>query len=78
MSTRRDDAGKVETFHFPKNKPEQNKNRISFVIRRDWSATSSSVICELHFQERIEAQGERDRLKWNLNTIPPIHPKPAQ
>ena len=41
------------------------------------SATSSSVICELYFEERSIARGVRDRLRWDLNPILSTHSKAA-
>ena len=76
--TRRYNWGKFATFHFPKKKPGLNEKFISLISRHDWSATRSSVICELHFEERFKAPDVRDRLKRNLNPIPSIHSKPAQ
>ena len=70
---RRDDSGKVETFHFPKKKTELNEKRIRFINHCDWSATISSVMCEVHFEERFIARDVRDRLMWDLYHIPFIH-----
>ena len=72
-STRRDDSGKVATFHFPKKKPELNEKQILFINRRDWNATSYSVICDLHFEEHSVVRDVRDRLMWDLYHIPFIH-----
>ena len=76
-SSRIDDRGKVVTFHLPKRNPELNDIWIEIVNCIGCSATSSSVIGEIHIEERFIARGVRDRLKWYLNPIPSVHSKAA-
>ena len=74
-STRIYDSGKCVTFHFQKKTPELNEKWIRFINRCESSASSSSVVSELHFEERLIAQGVRDRLEWDLSPIRLFIPK---
>ena len=71
--TKGESREKVATFHFPLSNPEILNDWIHFVNRKDWTPTSSSVICERHFGERFISRGKRCKLQWELNPIPSIH-----
>ena len=68
----------MATFHFPKQKEELLKRWEKFVAKKDWSSTSSSVLCEKHFQEKFLKRGKRTTLKWDLNPVPTIHDDKAK
>ena len=62
----------VATFHFPVKKPELLNRWTRFVNKPNWTATSTSVLCEKHFKEDVIKRGKRTTLNWNLNLIPTI------
>ena len=62
----------VATFHFPVKKPELLNRWTRFVNKPNWTATSTSVLCEKHFKEDVIKRGKRTTLNWNLNPIPKI------
>jgi len=68
-STREDN---IATFHFPMKKQELLNRWNRFVNRSDWTATSSSVLCEKHFKEDVIKRGKRTTLDWNQTPIPTI------
>ena len=73
-SQRKDeDAAKLLTLYFPKNKPDLFQAWVKFVNRKDWKPSSCSVLCEKHFTEDVIIRGFRNRLNWEANPIPRIH-----
>ena len=72
------EKGKISTFYFPLKNEELLQKWIKFVNRKDWIPTSSSVLCEKHFQENLIARSQRNKLKWHLNPIPTIHSESAR
>ena len=62
----------VATFHFPVKKPELLNRWTRFVNKPNWTATSTSVLCEKHFKEDVIKRGKKTTLNWNLNPIPTI------
>ena len=51
------------------------KKWIQFLHRKDYSVTSSTKVCFLHFENKyIKFNDQRPRLIWHTNPVPTIHP----
>ena len=66
---------KRSLFSFPLNKPDLNAQWVRFVNRDEWKPTKSSVLCDLHFEDKFLLHGKKTNLKWAQNPIPTIHSK---
>lgn len=70
---KKEDVGSsLATFHFPTKKKDLLIIWERFVAKKNWSSTSSSVLCEKHFQEKFLKRSNRTTLKWDLNPVPTI------
>ena len=49
----------IAKFYFPQKNADLKRQRIRFVNRRDWLATTHLVLCELHFEEKYLQRGEK-------------------
>lgn len=63
----------LATFHFPLKKIELNRQWIRFVNRTDWEPTKNSVLCELHFEDKLKKRGKKCNLRWAMSPVPTIN-----
>ena len=60
-------------FSFPFNKPDLLEKWVKFVKRPSWKPSKSSVICVKHFQKEYIINGQRKKLKWEMQPVPTLH-----
>ena len=69
-----DNENPIAKFRFPQKNDDLKNKWIQFVNRIEWTASTHSVICELHFEGNLINRGEKCNLKWDINPVPTIYP----
>ena len=69
-------------FHFPSKvtRPDLHDDWVRFANRcNGWNPSPSSVICDLHFEEKYITKGnQRWLMRWTAQPVPTIYPEKLQ